>query len=242
MKSAERFSDLMSCDSLPAWRDLVFNHGNRLGYKRILLSILPDHNMPLEAEFAFLHSNYPTLWLNTYDERKYQNIDPTVTHCKTKSTPLVWTSEVFSTPKQKEMYQAACGYGLRSGVTLPIHGAQGELGILCLVNDTQPDHRAQLETHCKLPELSYFRDLILETSLHFMAPANSPQSLPHLTTLELECIKWCAAGKSSWEIAKIFHRSESAVNLHFKNLRRKFSVSSRQQVVLKAMIGGLIQL
>jgi LuxR family quorum-sensing transcriptional regulator LasR len=138
------------------------------------------------------------------------------------------------------MYEEACGHGLRSGVTLPIHGAQGELGILCFVNDTKPGKCFQQEAHSMLPELSYLRDVIFETSLRFIKPSKSTEESPSITPRELECIKWCAAGKSSWEIAKIFHRSESAVNLHFTNLRRKFSVSSRQQVVVKAMRSGLI--
>jgi LuxR family quorum-sensing transcriptional regulator LasR len=102
------------------------------------------------------------------------------------------------------------------------------------------DEYFQQDARRKLHELSYLRDIIFETSLRFMAPSAVREKPPSITPRELECIKWCAAGKSSWEIAKIFHRSESAVNLHFSNLRRKFSVSSRQQVVVKAMRHGLI--
>lgn len=240
IKSTERFAELMCCDSVAVWRDLVFKLGNDLGYEQTLLAILPDRNTPVEAKFAFLHSNYPTEWLNKYDAEKMQHIDPTVIHCARKSIPLIWSSEIFSTLKQKKMYEAACSFGLRSGVTLPIHGAQGERGILCFVTNTKPGKCFQQEAHRKLPEFSYLRDIIFETSLRFMKPAKSREKTPSLTPLELECIKWCAAGKSSWEIAKIFHRSESAVNLHFTNLRRKFSVSSRQQVVVKAMRSGLI--
>lgn len=235
MKFTEQFSDLMCCDSVAVWRNLVFKLGNDLGYELTQLAILPDRN-------TFLHSNYPTAWLNKYAVEKMQLIDPTVTHCASKSIPLIWSPDIFSTRKQKEMYEAACSYGLRSGVTLPIHGALGELGILCFVTDAKLDQHFQQEARRKLPELSYLRDIIFETSLRFRSPSKAWEKPPSITPRELECIKWCAAGKSSWEIAKIFHRSESAVNLHFSNLRRKFSVSSRQQVVVKAMRSGLIHL
>jgi LuxR family quorum-sensing transcriptional regulator LasR len=242
MKSTEQFFDLMCCDSVAVWRNLVIKLSNSLGYEQILLAILPDRNTPVEAEFAFMHSNYSTDWRDKYDAEKMQHIDPTFTHCTGKSTPLIWSPEIFCAKKQKEMYEEACRYGLRSGVTLPIHGAQGELGILCFVTDTKPDSRFQREAYGMLPELSYLRDILFETSLRFMKPPQAQEKAPSITPRELECIKWCAAGKSTWEIAKIFHRSESAVNLHFTNLRRKFSVSSRQQVVVKAMRSGLIQL
>ncbi len=242
MKSAELYSDLMYCDSVAVWRNLIFKLANNLGYEQTLLAILPDRNTPIEARFAFLHSNYSIGWRDKYDAENMQHIDPTFTHCTRKSIPLIWSPEIFSARKQKEMYEEACGHGLRSGVTLPIHGAQGELGILCFVNDTKPGKCFQREAQGMLPELSYFRDFIFETSLRFMTQPNLPERLPAVTPRELECLKWCAAGKSSWEIAKIFHRSESAVNLHFSNMRRKFGVSSRQQVLVKAMRSGLIQL
>jgi LuxR family quorum-sensing transcriptional regulator LasR len=242
MKLTKQFFDLMCCDSVAVWRNLVFKLGNDLGYEQTLLAILPDRNTPVEAKFTFLQSNCPIEWLNKYDAEKMRHIDPTVIHCARKSIPLIWSPEIFSTKKSKEMYEAACSYGLRSGVTLPIHGAQGEMGILSFVTNTKLDKHFQQEASRMLPELSYLRDVIFETSLRFMKPSKSWEKSPSVTPRELECIKWCAAGKSSWEIAKIFHRSESAVNLHFSNLRRKFSVSSRQQVVVKAMRSGLIHL
>lgn len=204
MKSTEQFTDLMRCDSVAVWRDLVFKLGNDLGYEQTLLSIMPSRNTPVEAEFAFFHSNYPTEWRNKYDAEKMQHIDPTVIHCARKSIPLIWSSDIFSTRKQKEMYEAACSYGLRSGVTLPIHGAQGELGILCFVTDTKPGKYFQQEAHRMFPELSYLRDVIFETSLRFIKPSKSPEESPSITPRELECIKWCAAGKTHGKLPKYF--------------------------------------
>jgi LuxR family quorum-sensing transcriptional regulator LasR len=240
MKTTERFSDLMCCDSVSTWRKLVFKFGNDLGFEQTLLAILSDSGSPAEVEFAFLHSNYSTDWRKKYDAEKMQYIDPAVTHCISSSTPQIWSPDIFFTRKQLKMYEGACWYGLRSGVTLPIHGAQGELGILCFMTDMQPDKRFQREARSRFPELSYLRDIIFETSLRFMKPSKSPEEFPPVTSRELECLRWCAAGKSSWEIARILDRSESLVNFHFTSLRKKFSVSSRQQVVVKAMRYGLI--
>jgi LuxR family quorum-sensing transcriptional regulator LasR len=63
-----------------------------------------------------------------------------------------------------------------------------------------------------------------------------------LTVREQEILQWSAAGKSSWEIARIFNCSEAGVNYHFCNIRRKFGVSSRWAAVVKALAQGLIQL
>lgn len=139
------------------------------------------------------------------------------------------------------MYEEACGHGLRSGVTLPIHGAKGELGILCFVSDTKPVKHFQRDIYHQLPELACLRDFIFETSLQFMLPASPDEGHVSLTPRELECLKWSAAQKSSWEIGLILHCSESAVNFHFSNIRRKFDTSSRRQAIVKAISMGLIQ-
>ncbi|MDX9668415.1 helix-turn-helix domain-containing protein [Pseudomonas sp. P5_152] len=63
-----------------------------------------------------------------------------------------------------------------------------------------------------------------------------------LTNREKEVLLWSAKGKSSWEIGQIVNCSESGVNYHFGNIRRKFGVSSRWTAVFKALEQGLIQL
>src|SRR5512144_1289328 len=141
MKSIEMFSDLMSHDSVEDWCNHLLKLSNDLGYERTLLAIFPDKNTPIQAEFAFLHSNYPLAWRDKYDEEKMGQVDPRVSHCTTRSTPLIWTPEIFSTPRQQEMYEEARSHGLRSGVTLPIHGPNGELGILCFASSTNADHQ-----------------------------------------------------------------------------------------------------
>jgi DNA-binding CsgD family transcriptional regulator len=63
-----------------------------------------------------------------------------------------------------------------------------------------------------------------------------------LTAREKEVLQWSAAGKSSWEIGRIFNCTEAGVNYHFANIRRKFGVSSRGSAVIKALELGLIDL
>lgn len=68
------------------------------------------------------------------------------------------------------------------------------------------------------------------------------QDLIRLTLREKVVLQWSAEGKTSWEIAHILQCSESAVNFHFCNIRRKFGVTSRSAAMLKALALGLIKL
>lgn len=61
-----------------------------------------------------------------------------------------------------------------------------------------------------------------------------------LTAKETQTLLWCLKGKTSWEIARIQNCSESTVNFHFTNIRRKFAVRSRSAALLKAIEAGAI--
>lgn len=61
-----------------------------------------------------------------------------------------------------------------------------------------------------------------------------------LTAKETQTLMWCFKGKTSWEIARIQNCSESTVNFHFSNIRRKFAVRSRSAALLKAIEAGAI--
>ncbi|MFA6970364.1 MAG: LuxR family transcriptional regulator [Gallionella sp.] len=240
MKFIERFSYLIACSTVEDWRSRVFKLGCDLGYEQTRLAILPDPHAPIEAEHAFQQSNYSSDWLNKYTAEKLHHVDPTFSHCISKSTPLIWSPGIFSARREKEMYEEACGYGVRSGVTLPIHGPKGELGIVCFVSDIKPGKQFQRDANHNLPELSCFRDFILESSLQFMKISPPAEKSVSVTRRELECLKWSAAGKSSWEIGHILRCTEATVNFHFNNIRRKFGATSRQQAIVKAITLGLI--
>lgn len=237
MKSIERFAALLGCGTEAAWRESIFQLGRDFGYEQTLLAVLPDRNIPLKN--AFLRSNYSPQWRTIYDTTELVHIDPTVTHCVTRSTPLLWEPGIFSSKQQQEMYEEASKHGLRSGLTLPFHGANGELGILCFSSDTKPGKLFQREALHSMPALSLLRDFAFESSLRFAQPPTC-EPPPSVTRRELECLKWSAVGKSSWETAQILSCSEAAVNFHFGNLRRKFNATSRRQVLVKAIYLGLI--
>lgn len=240
MKSIERYTDLLCYGTVEGWRNRIFKLGCDLGYEQTRLAILPDPTSPMEAEYAFQHSNYSSGWLNKYTADKMHHIDPTFSHCLNKSIPQVWSPEIFAAGKPKEMYEEACGYGIRSGVTLPIHGARGELGIVCFVSDVKPGQHFQREATHHIPELSCFRDFIFESSLQFIKHPCLTKNNVQITHRELECIKWGALGKSSWEIGDLLNCSEATVNFHFCNIRRKFNTKTRQQAIVRAINLGMV--
>lgn len=63
-----------------------------------------------------------------------------------------------------------------------------------------------------------------------------------LTNREIECLRWVAAGKSSWETGQILRCTERTVNFHINNAMRKLNVSKRPMAVAAALGLGVLEM
>ncbi|MBQ5940167.1 LuxR family transcriptional regulator [Massilia sp. AB1] len=217
---------------------MLFKLARGQGFDRVLYGVANSRHSRFDS--AFLRSNYASEWRERYDRKGFAQFDPVVGHCMTSSLPIVWEPATFAEPAQRAMYEEASEFGIRSGVTLPVHGPQGEFGVLSFASDAEPDEAFHKSVAEVLPGLSLIRDYAFASSAKFRVQESRQESAPRLTRRELEVLQWVAAGKSSWEIARITTCSEATVNFHLANVRQKFGVNTRQQAVVKAIALGLI--
>ncbi|MBY0239745.1 MAG: LuxR family transcriptional regulator [Burkholderiaceae bacterium] len=236
MVSLHNLLELFNAQNVDEWRTTLIHLGQQLGYEHSLFGIVGNRAIPLES--AFLVSNYSDQWRTTYDKHRMHTVDPTVSHCLSSAMPIIWEPATFNGNDQNEFYEQARGYGLRSGITLPIHGSQGEFGVMSFVSSTA-DHALNRNSIEAQASLSLLRDYALESSRKFLQAQQSRQAVK-LTEREQECLKWVATGKSSWEVSRILGRSEATINFHMANIMRKFDVQTRQLAVVKAIKQGLV--
>jgi LuxR family quorum-sensing transcriptional regulator LasR len=229
---------LLKSDNESSWRSALFTLARDQGFDSVLYGAVGSKHARLET--AFLQSNYDAAWRERYDADKLHYVDPTVTHCLTSSLPIVWEPDTFHAPGQREMYEEACGYGIRSGITFPIHGPNGEFGVVSFASDAPPNGEFDNMIGQLMPALSLIRDYACESSRKLVAPKPAAEAAPRLTRRELEVLNWVMVGKSSWEISKIVRCSEATVNFHIGNIRTKFNVNTRQQALVKAISLGII--
>lgn len=206
----------------------------KLGYSNFLVGLKPGSAAP--AQDVMIHSDYPVAWRTHYDAQAYMAVDPIVHHCLSSNRPLIWSRENYRQPAEAAFFEEATMYGLEQGLALPLHGPRGEAGMLCL----KPDESGAQATSTivqSLPMATMLRDYAIDWVLRAQAERSAPV---HLTAREKEVLQWSAAGKTTWEIAMILSCTTSAIDFHFKNIRRKFQVSSRQMAVLRAIQQKLI--
>ncbi len=233
----EQMSPIWQATDEKSWFQALSALGSQYGFDRTLFAVIPRPGMRYID--AYLYCNYPAEWRQTYVAEDFVRIDPAVTHCWKQTRPLVWSPSIFADHRQQQLYEEASYHGLRTGVTLPIHGPKHEAGMLCFVSSDKPTSALSTQLERNLPALALLRDVAFDVGQRFLI--NYTQTLiPKLTPRECECLKWTAQGKSTWEIAKIFGCSEATVNFHMTNIRTKFGVSSRSAAAVKATRMGLI--
>jgi LuxR family quorum-sensing transcriptional regulator LasR len=229
---------LLDSNTEQAWSDALFDVARALGFDSVLYGAVASKHASLET--AFLHSNYSHDWREHYDANKLYYVDPTVRHCMGSAVPIVWEREIFTAQNQGDLYEEASHFGIRSGITFPIHGCNGELGLLSFASDMLPGEKFNGSLMHHMADLSLVRDYAFESSLKFIQARSPAEPVPHLTKRELEVIKWVMAGKSSWEISRITDCAEATINFHIANIRQKFGVNTRQQALVKAIALGII--
>ena len=238
MLDGRQLMSLLSCEDEADWSAALFLVAQQLGFDQVVYGAVGSKHAQLET--AFVQSNYQADWRSQYDAERLHYIDPTVIHCMGSSVPVVWEPALFRTSAQRALYEEACSYGIRSGVTFPIHGPNGEFGVISFASDQAPSAEHERTIGRLMPALSLVRDYAFESSLRFVSPRAAQDAVPHLTRRELEVLNWVMVGKSSWEISKITRCSEATVNFHIGNIRHKFKVNTRQQALVKAISMGII--
>jgi DNA-binding CsgD family transcriptional regulator len=71
----------------------------------------------------------------------------------------------------------------------------------------------------------------------FMPP---PQRSHSLTSREIECLCWCAEGKSYWETGSILGISERTVSFHMERVRSKLRAGNNAHAVALAYRSGAL--
>ncbi|WP_434039084.1 helix-turn-helix transcriptional regulator [Pseudomonas aeruginosa] len=224
MALVDGFLELERSSGKLEWSAILQKMASDLGFSKILFGLLPKDSQ--DYENAFIVGNYPAAWREHYDRAGYARVDPTVSHCTQSVLPIFWEPSIYQTRKQHEFFEEASAAGLVYGLTMPLHGARGELGALSLSVEAENRAEANRFMESVLPTLWMLKDYALQSGagLAFEHPVSKPVVL------------------TSREISVICNCSEANVNFHMGNIRRKFGVTSRRVAAIMAVNLGLITL
>lgn len=221
---------------LAALTACVRAQGQRLGFDSFVYALRVPTNFS-NAQVIMV-DGYPEGWVRRYFEQAYFEVDPVMAWCLRSILPLRWSDLVLEPGSSAgRMMREAAAFGLRDGVTMPVHSPRGELGILSFALDAPPD-RARAIAGAALPCVQLLASHLHEAVRRLSGVGDEAD--PGLTARERECLSLAADGKTSWEIARILAVTEKTVNFHLTNATQKLRAVSRQHGIGKAALQGLL--
>lgn len=185
---------------------------------------------------------YPESWLAHYFEQAFYVDDPVVAYCREHVVPIPWHAlapRVSDSPAAARVMNEATAFGLRAGLSMPVHSPYGEMGILSVAVDRASNATREQVEHAR-PFVQLLAGYVHEAvrRVFELGEAREPSKL---TAREQECLRWAADGKTSWEIATLLRVSERTVNFHLNNCMAKLDVGNRQHAIAKAVLQGFIR-
>lgn len=212
--------------SRPALFALLVAQVAKLGFEFVTYS---DLRAPPWASRTFLMSNMSSESREDYAHRRIR--DRVTIETRTANRPVIWT-ESARRSKDADFLNWMRDHSLLRGVNIPLHEAFGSsmaVGVASRHEKTIPPQIVRA-----------IGAIAVQFHFRFQFFEVSSRRLPTLTTRETEILRWCAAGKSNWDIGAIMLISEHTVDFHLRNAYRKLGASDRVAAVLMAFKLGLI--
>ena len=153
-------------------------------------------------------------------------------HCLNESKPINYRKLLVGTEWVKpSMAESNLFIGKQVELVVPINGFANEFACLIFAIPEQVVQPKMLE------KIGWYW-LILSTFIYSKYRENIKQNKVRISKRELECIRWAAEGKTSWEISQLLTISQRTVDFHLANCITKTDSVNRQQAIVKCVLNG----
>lgn len=181
-------------------------------------------------------TDFPARWIERLANDGYWADDPVLAACQKTVVPFAWgdlPQLVKLNARQARYMEAAANEGLAQGWTVPIHIPGEATGLCSFV--LAPGRELP---HSNLPSAQYVACFAFEAARR-LATRNGPPP-PRLTRRQLDCVVLAARGKSDWVAGQILGLAPDTVHKYLEQAKARFGVSSRTELVVRALYDGQI--
>lgn len=181
-------------------------------------------------------TDYPSGWIEHLLEQEFFAHDPVLMASEKSVAAFCWTelpSIIRVTPRHAAFMAAARAQGLGEGFTVPIHVPGEATGLCSFVTG----HNRALPM-ATLPAMQYVACFAFEAARRLACRPGEASDAPRLTQRQLECVVLAAKGKSNWVVGELLGLSQQTVHKYLENAKRRYGVSSRTELVVRALFDG----
>jgi LuxR family quorum sensing-dependent transcriptional regulator len=226
---------LRKCTSIEEVTAELWHVSSSFGYESFCISELPLPSQSLQE--CILLCGWPEGWLDRYVAADYVNFDPVARKLRQATMPFFWSEARYDKEdvNASRIMNEARDFGLAEGLAVPIYSLQGTQATV-----TFGAPRFDLSEHSR-------------AALHLIAiyahgcigsirndPDRHRGSGPRLSPREIECLKWIADGKTTWEISVILSLSERTVREYVDSASKKLGATNRPHAVAAALRRAVI--
>jgi len=230
----QKIQSILNAESVPALFKTLSDTAKHLGFDYCAYDMqLP---WPITRPQKIMLNNYPANWKQHYAQQEYVKIDPTITHGKRSTFPLVWPQNDFIA--NISFWEDARTHGLHTGWAQSCYNARGVGGLLNL--SRSDDSISSKELHETAWNLSWLVDVAHEGLSKLLIEKHVPEALTQLSVREIDVLRWTADGKTSREISKIMGISDRTVNFHISNTLKKFNTTNKTAAAAKAVMFSIL--
>lgn len=206
------------------------------GFNSFCVASIPDPGQSFDG--CMLLEGWNDDWKSRYFERNYFEDDPVAKKVRGAVLPFAWSDpsrERELLPLEKQIMDEAASIGMADGLCVPIYTLQG---FQAAVSFGTAEHDFPDETHSALHLVAIYAHARIREILS--TTRNQIQAID-LTRRERECLKWCAAGKTSWEISQILNISQHTADWYLASAARKLGATNRVHAVAEGIRRGVIR-
>ncbi len=183
--------------------------------------------------------NYPDAWKEHYSKSQFEGIDPTLRMAARSVAPVDW-SRLEHDRDFATVFKSARDFGISDrGLTIPIRGPYGDLGMLSVTRDCTPAEWRSLKRKVMVDlqgVAAHVHDAVMRSGLVMRAVR-----VPSLSSREREILQWIAAGKTQQDVSDILSISHRTVEVHMRSAREKLHALTTPQAVARAIAMRIIQ-
>lgn len=205
-----------------------------MGYRYIACSSHVDPLKPRPGGVSVL--NYPAAWVHHYSEEDFARIDPVFLAARVMPSPFHWNdclAKMRLSRDQKRVLAEGAGYGLESGLTIPLRSP-----------DVIPASCSLISGPEGVDPLLMAHTLMIVIYGHgAMHRRLNPEALVEPVVLaprERECLTLAGCGKSDWIIGEVLGVSARTAHNAIERAKKRYGVSHRVQAVVRAVFDGQI--